>query len=113
MGLRDTFGASRSQLLLTSVLPAVHQAYNLLLQDETQRLQTQSYHNDTHSALMVAPPAQSLQPSVQAHAASSRHPPPRSNSSSRSRCTHCGIPTWSYPKSLLSLTWLSPGAQIL
>ncbi|CAH9072793.1 unnamed protein product [Cuscuta europaea] len=90
MGLRDTFAASRSQLLLTTVLPPVHQAYNLLLQDEAQRLQSQSYHTDTTSALLATPASQTGKTHI-AHTNSISRNYSRPNSN-RSRCTHCGIP---------------------
>ncbi|XP_019161870.1 PREDICTED: uncharacterized protein LOC109158415 [Ipomoea nil] len=52
MGLRDTFAQPRSQLLLNGTLPTVKNAYSLLLQDESQRVQSESYgHVVDHSAL--------------------------------------------------------------
>nr|GLL30428.1 uncharacterized protein LOC109183982 [Ipomoea trifida] len=109
MGLRETFAQPRSQLLLNGKLPTVKNAYSLLLQDESQRVQTESYgHPVDHSALQatridIDTPA-SLQSHTshvpqftaaanqfstnKAHASSSTSRP--GNNRPRPRCAHCG-----------------------
>ncbi|XP_019197066.1 PREDICTED: uncharacterized protein LOC109190917 [Ipomoea nil] len=55
MGLRDTFTQPRSQLLLNGKLPTAKNAYSLLLQYESQRVQSESYgHSMDHSTLQTA-----------------------------------------------------------
>nr|GMC58077.1 Retrovirus-related Pol polyprotein from transposon TNT 1-94 [Ipomoea batatas] len=110
MGLRDTFAQPRSQLLLNVNLPTVKNAYSLLLQDESQRVQSEGHeHPVDHSALQAArigidapAPLQSHISSMpqftaaanqsstnRAHASSSTSRP--SNHRPRLRCAHCGI----------------------
>lgn len=56
IGLRDTFAQPRSQLLLNSTLHTVKNAYNLLLQDESQRVQSSNGgHSTDHYALQATP----------------------------------------------------------
>nr|GMD04474.1 Retrovirus-related Pol polyprotein from transposon TNT 1-94 [Ipomoea batatas] len=109
MGLRDTFAQPRSQLLLNVNLPTVKSAYSLLLQDESQRVQSEGYERPVdHSALQAARigidapnPLQSHISSTphftaaanqsstnRAHASSSTSPP--GNNRPRPRCAHCG-----------------------
>ena len=40
MGLNDNFAQSRSQILLTVPSPSLNQAYDMIKQDESQRVQT-------------------------------------------------------------------------
>lgn len=40
MGLNETFAQSRSQILLTIPSPSLNQAYNMIMQDESQRVQS-------------------------------------------------------------------------
>lgn len=40
MGLNDNFSQSRSQILLTVPSPSLNQAYNMIMQDENQRVQS-------------------------------------------------------------------------
>nr|GLL39065.1 uncharacterized protein LOC109183982 [Ipomoea trifida] len=109
MGLRDTFAQPRSQLLLNVNLPTVKSAYSLLLQDESQRVQSEGYERPVdHSALQAARididapnPLQSHISSMphftaaanqsstnRAHASSSTSRP--GNNRPRPRCAHCG-----------------------
>ncbi|XP_019189555.1 PREDICTED: uncharacterized protein LOC109183982 [Ipomoea nil] len=109
MGLRDTFAQPRSQLLLNGKLLTVKNAYSLLLQDESQRVQSESYgHPVDHSALQAAwididtpAPLQSHISSMpqftaaanqsstnRMHASSSPSRP--GNNRARPQCAHCG-----------------------
>lgn len=111
MGLPDTFAQPRSQLLLNTILPTIKKAYSLLLQDESQCVQSgNTIHPVDHSALQAtktevyAPP--SLQSNISSslpqfstvinqssannvHGLSSTSRP--SKYRPRSRCAHCGI----------------------
>nr|XP_009595761.1 uncharacterized protein LOC104091997 isoform X4 [Nicotiana tomentosiformis] len=40
MGLNETYSQSRNQILLTVPSPSLNQAYNMIMQDESQRLQS-------------------------------------------------------------------------
>nr|GME09251.1 Retrovirus-related Pol polyprotein from transposon TNT 1-94 [Ipomoea batatas] len=98
MGLRETFAQLRSQLLLNENLPTVKNAYNLLLQDESQRLQSSNGgHSTEHSALQTKNTlhpqfvaAANLSSASNVHTSSSTS---RSNNNrSRTKCAHCRIP---------------------
>ncbi|OIT36036.1 hypothetical protein A4A49_55385 [Nicotiana attenuata] len=40
IGLNETYAQSRSQILMTVPSPSLNQAYNMLMQDESQRMQS-------------------------------------------------------------------------
>ena len=45
MGLNDNFSQSRSQILLIVPSPSLKQAYNMIMQDESQRVQSSLISN--------------------------------------------------------------------
>lgn len=45
MGLNDNFAQSRSQILMTVPSPSLNQAYNLIMQDESQKVQSSLISN--------------------------------------------------------------------
>ncbi|XP_019171905.1 PREDICTED: uncharacterized protein LOC109167336 [Ipomoea nil] len=98
MGLRETFAQPRNQLLLNNTLPTVKNAYNLLLQDESQRIQSgNGGHSTEHYALQATNTqhpqfvaAANLSSASNIHTSASTSS--SNNNRSRTKCAHCGIP---------------------
>lgn len=90
MGLHELFQQTRSQLLLTSTLPTVSQAYSLLLQDGAQRQHQTLPSVQEHTTLQTSTliPTSKYDPVA---AASQTHMPRPGLSRNRPKCTHCGI----------------------
>lgn len=54
MGLNEAYSGVKSNILMMDLLPSVHHAYSLLIQDEKQREVHVSAHHPSKAAFMVS-----------------------------------------------------------